>query len=376
MNLPSQYLKKPAFIVLLVGIFIVGVFLGYFSLKLSRIFLKNNKTNDIGEQVSPPPDFDPNAPFNVLLLGYGGAGHDGGTLSDTLIVARISPKEKQIALISVPRDLWVAIPYDWENTKNYKINMAYAIGLDNNRYANKKPEFRGEVGGGNMSKHVVGQITGLPIKYFVAVNFDGFKSVIDTLGGIDVAIPKTFDDSFYPVKGLENETCGLTSEKIAEFHAKYSGFDLEKQFTCRYEHLHFEQGISHLDGETALKFVRSRHSDTYGGDFSRSERQYALLTAIKDKIVSLEGAKKFNPLLDGLIESVRTDLDANGVKGIFDLIGNPKDYKFSQIHLTEDNVLIQSTSSDGQYILIPKEGINKWEQIKKYISEQLATVKE
>ena len=131
-----------------------------------------------------------------------------------------------------------------------------------------------------------------------------------------------------------------------------------------------------MDGETALKFVRSRHSDTYGGDFSRSERQYALLTGIKDKIVSLKGAKNFDPILDSLIGSVRTDLDKNGVRGILTLIPNPKDYAISTIHLNEENVLIQSTGSGGQYILIPKEGINKWEQVQKYISNELSTEKE
>ena len=371
MKFPAINIKKFLIIFPLLGVFLVGIAIGYFSVKLSAIFVKKTPSQETSDKGVLPADFDPNAPFNVLLLGYGGAGHDGGTLSDTIIVANINPKDKRLALISVPRDLWVPIPYDWDNTKNFKINMAYAIGLDDSRYANKKPEFRGEAGGGEMSKYVVGNVIGMPIKYFAAINFDGFKSTVDILGGIDVNIPKTFDDFFYPIKGLENESCGFSPEKIAEVHAKFTGLDLEKQFTCRYEHLHFDQGITHIDGEMALKFVRSRHSATYGGDFSRSERQYALLSGIKDKVITLEGAKKFDSILDKLIENVRTDLDKEGIKGIFTLIGNPKDYKVLQIHLTEDNVLSQSTSSDSQYILIPKEGINKWGTLQKYILEEI-----
>jgi len=347
--------------------FVLAFLTGYFASMFSKIFIKKVSI----QEESPPITIDDKA-LDVLLIGYGGAGHDGGTLSDTLIVVHAGFENKKITFISVPRDLWVPIPYDWDNLQNYKINMAHAIGVDDLRYANKKPEFRKEAGGGNMAKHVVGLVTGLTIENFVSVNFEGLVKVIDLLGGVEVDVPVAFDDYLYPVKGKENETCGFSGEEIAEFHASYTGFDLEKQFTCRYEHLHFDKGKTVMNGDSALKFVRSRHSSQHGGDFARSERQYALLTGIKNKAVSLEAAKKLASILDEISDSVRTDLTLEQITSFRGLLLKEGEYKVSSVYLTEQNVLNAGRSSDGQFILVPKEGINKWGKIQEYIATELA----
>ena len=361
-------LKKILITLSLLFIFLAAFFGGYFVAKFSRIFVKKTPTTP---EVAPPVTITDKA-LDILLIGYGGPGHDGGTLSDTLIVVHADFENKKIAFISVPRDLWVPIPYDWDNLQNYKINMAHAIGLDDTRYANKRPEFRGVTGGGNMAKRVVGQVTGLTIENFVSVNFEGLVKVIDLLGGVETDVPVTFDDFSYPIKGNENETCGFSAEEIADFHAKYSGFDLEKQFTCRYEHLHFDKGKVVMNGETALKFVRSRHSSQHGGDFARSERQYALLTGIKNKLVSLETAKKLSALLDTISDNVRTDLTLEQITSFRGLLAKDGEYKVSSIYLTEQNVLNASKSSDGQFILVPKEGINKWAKIQEFIASGIS----
>jgi LCP family protein required for cell wall assembly len=246
---------------------------------------------------------------NILLLGYGGAGHSGGTLADSILVLSVDTKSKKATLISVPRDTWIDLPTDWENLKPAKINEAYAIGLDDTRYPNKKPEFRGSPGGGNMEKYAVSTATGLSIDYFVSVSFDEIQKIIDTLGGIDVNIPASFTDEFYPVKGLENETCGKTAEEMEALKFQFSGFELEKQYKCRYETLQFEARLTKMDGTTALKFVRSRHSSTNGGDFARSERQMALLAAIKQKLISLDAVAKIDKLYPSLAKLVTTDLN-------------------------------------------------------------------
>jgi len=218
---------------------------------------------------SPTPTPDPDAPFNILLLGYGGAGHDGGDLTDTMIVAHVEPKNKKVTLISVPRDLWVALPTNGESVSYSKINAAYAIGLDDKKYPNKLDLYKGKAGGGELAKYAVSKVIGEDIRYFASIDFSGFVRIIDAIGGVDVNVPRTFDDYFYPIKGEEDNTCGFSAEELAEIHRKYSGFKLEQQFTCRYEHLHFDKGITHMDGATALKFVRSRHSETDGTDFAR-----------------------------------------------------------------------------------------------------------
>jgi anionic cell wall polymer biosynthesis LytR-Cps2A-Psr (LCP) family protein len=294
--------------------------------------------------------------FNILLLGYGGAGHDGGGLTDSITVASINTKDKEVVLVSIPRDLWIALPVDYDNKQNYKINAAYAIGNNDDRYPNKKPIYRGEKGGGELARYAVSNVTGLEVNYFISVDFGGLVDSIDLLGGIEVDVTKPFDDYFYPVKGLENEICGFSGEEIAEFHELYSGFQLEKQFECRYEHLHFGKGLQSMDGETALKFVRSRHSDQYGGDFARSERQHEILAAIKNKLISLDAI------------SQASSLDSEAIEEILTAVGNPLDYEISHIYLTEDNVFYSSSSSGGQFILIPREGVNKWNEIHEYIS--------
>ena len=352
----------------LFALFFIGVGSSYLYLTLSKPSAAEDGTRNITETTPIIPVVDSPDTFNILLLGYGGVGHDGGNLTDSITLASINTKEKKVVFISIPRDLWIALPVDYDNKRNYKINAAYAIGGDESRYPNKKPVYRGEKGGGELAKYAASIVTGLEVNYFISVNFNGLVDAIDLLGGIEVDVTKPFDDYFYPVKGLENETCGFSGEEIAEFHELYSGFQLEKQFECRYEHLHFEKGLQNMNGETALKFVRSRHSDQYGGDFARSERQHEILAAVKNKLISLDAISQTSLVFNKLVESVNTDLDSEVIKQILATVGSPLDYEIAHIYLTEDNVFYSSSSSGGQFILIPREGVNKWSEVHKYIS--------
>lgn len=359
---------------ILIPFFIAAIFAvifggSYFLGKLSRVSVKG----DVLPPTQPtltPLQTDAEQTLSVLLLGYGGPGHEGGTLSDSLILVYANLETKKVTLISIPRDLWVTIPYDWDNSAFYKINMAYAMGLDDLRYPNKKPEFRGEAGGGNMAKEVVGRVTGINAQNFISVNFDGLIKIIDILGGVEIDVPKTFNDYFYPIKGKENETCGISASKIAEFHAKYSGSELEKQFICRYEHLRFDKGEQTMNGETVLKFVRSRHASEHGGDFARSERQSALLRGVKDKLISFQALGKLNSILDKITQNIRTDLTPTQIQKITDITANHLQYEVSFVHLTEDNVL-KATTQAGQFILVPKEGQNNFSGIQKFVRENL-----
>ena len=331
---------------LLLGIFIVGFIAAYFGLKLSKIFVKTS--------VSPTPIASDNGGvnfgnvtdivsekgvYNAVLLGYGGAGHPGGLLTDSIIVVHVNTNKKTAALISIPRDLWV--------NGNHKINAEASI----NGFQNQ---------GG-----VVKNVTGLPIDYFAAVDFSGFPKLIDKLGGITVSVPKTFDDPFYPIAGLENETCGKTMEEINELKAKYSDYLLETQFTCRYEHLHFDKGTTNLDGGTALKFVRSRHGDS---DFGRSERQFAVLKGVLAKLISLHSFDKTNSTIDSLVGMIKTNLSASAIKSLFEIVGETGQYKITDIHLTTENLLTEGKSSDGAYILNPKAGMFNFAEIKSFIA--------
>ena len=280
--------------------------------------------------------------YNVLFLGYGGAGHDGSLLTDSIIIVNVDTNTHKAALISVPRDLWV--------TGNRKINAEGTIvGFDN-------------VGSS------IQNVTGLHINYFVAVDFGGFTKIIDDLGGVSVQVPATFSDPFYPITGQENNTCGMSLDQINALKAKYSGYQLETQFTCRYEQLHFDKGPANLDGTTALKFVRSRHGDS---DFGRSLRQFAVLTGIENKLITFQGANKFDGIVNTISQIVKTDLDAGTIKSLVQVFGNPKVYTVNQIQLSTANVLNESKSGDGAYILIPKAGNLNFTEIRSFIKSNL-----
>jgi anionic cell wall polymer biosynthesis LytR-Cps2A-Psr (LCP) family protein len=331
--------------IILVVVFCLGFSITYFSLKLSKIFVKTSpdpSPTPIQNSVSFGETTDvvsEKGVYNTVLLGYGGAGHSGGLLTDSIIVVHVNTNKKTAALISIPRDLWV--------TGGRKINAEASI----NGFQNE---------GG-----VIKSVTGLPVDYFAAIDFQGFPKLIDKLGGISVTVPKTFDDPFYPIAGLENETCGKSAEEIATLKSKYSDYQLETQFTCRYEHLHFDQGPANLDGVTALKFVRSRHGDS---DFGRSARQFAVLKGVLAKLISLNALSSTNKIIDGLVEMVKTNLSMSAVKDLIQIVGDTDVYKITDIHLTTENLLNEGKSSEGAYILVPKAGMFNFTEIKNFIA--------
>jgi LCP family protein required for cell wall assembly len=298
--------------------------------------------------------------FNVLLLGHGDPSHPGGDLADALIVIHVDTVAKKAALVSIPRDTWLTLPVNGQ-PEGHKINEAYMVG--------KKT--KDEEAGFSLIKQAVTKVTDLPIHYYAFIDFRGLKQAIDILGGVEVEVPATFDDHFYPIRGKELDNCGMSPEKLAEINATLSGFDLEKQYTCRYEHLHFEKGRTEMDGELSLKFVRSRHSGQHGGDFARAERQQALLLGIKDKLLSLEALDDAPAFFKKLIYAVRTDVDLDVVEAVVALIIDPEEYQVSQLVLSTENVFDASKNARGQFILVPKAGQNQWGDIYQLIKENI-----
>ncbi len=255
--------------------------------------------------------------INILLLGMAGGKHDGARLTDTILVASYNLKNNKLHLISIPRDLWIP------ETRT-KVNALYQKGL--------------EAGDGlTLSKTVIGNIVGLPIQYAFRIDFGGFVKAIDVLGGVEVEVERTFDDYVYPIAGMEDDLCDLveeerelTSEQALELGVepgKRKVFvmpdgkivppkELEedkgaKYFNCRYEHLHFEKGVMQMDGELALKFVRSRHgTNGEGSDFARSARQEKVIQSIRNKILSLETLTNFQKMSD-LVQDLQSSLDTD-----------------------------------------------------------------
>lgn len=362
-------MKKAVFIV--VAILLIGgaTAFGYFSKVYGNVIVHTPLVNlPFMNPTTPTPTPDPLAPYSILVLGYGGANHDGGYLTDTIIVARIAPKNKTVHLIAIPRDVWVDLPITKDGTEPHKINFAYAVGLDNRRYTQKPADFAGKGGGGAMAKYATGLVTGFPIDYFVAVSFAGFEKSIDVLGGVDVHVPATFDDPLYPIEDQKENDCGKSPEDIEAITATLSGTLLEKEFPCRYETLHFDKGLEHMDGSRSLKFVRSRKSEIYGGDFNRSLRQEALLHAVKDKIISVNFIPKIFPFISSLTSDMQTDINPLVVADKLKVSPDITSLELKTISISSEDLLMQSRSDDGQFILVPT---TSWDAIHSYIRNQL-----
>lgn len=219
--------------------------------------------------------------INILLLGMGGAGHDGPYLSDTNIIASIKPSTNEVAMISIPRDLGVKIP----NYGFRKINHVNAFA---------EQEHPGE--GGEYTRQFFSENFNISIDYYVRVNFKAFEEIINAVGGISVEVPRTFTDFTYPNPGKEK---GLDC----------SGND--ESSPCRFLKITFEAGPRTLDGRTALMYSRSRHGGNgEGSDFARARRQQQVLTALKDKLLSF--GTYTNPLtVKKMIDSVATHVQTN-----------------------------------------------------------------
>lgn len=302
---------------------------------------------------------------NVLLLGAGGGSHEGPDLTDTIIFATIDPKKQEAVLVSIPRDLWVP-----EITA--KINTAYVYGEEK------------EKGGGLiLAKALVSKILGQDIDYAVKIDFDGFVKAIDKMGGLDVEVERAFDDYAYPITGKEDEPCGFDETMIASLSAQIAtGSATESEsFPCRYEHLHFDKGVVQMDGETALKYVRSRHAlGPEGSDFARSKRQERIISAIKDKVFSLN--LLLNPvnvmdILDVIKDSIDTDIKEEEYDDFIRLAQKFQESKISSAIIDTGDY---STGREGllinpptgaeyrnQWILIPEAGNGEYGDIQEYV---------
>lgn len=302
--------------------------------------------------------------INILLLGIGGGAHEGPNLTDTIIFVSIDPKAKKVTMITIPRDLWVP-------ELKSKINKAYADGQ--------------EQGGKGLvlAKAVVGKILGQKIDYGFRIDFQGFIKAVDMIGGLDIDVERSFDDYAYPITGREDELCGYPEEAIASLSAQIATgsateFDF---FPCRFEHLHFEKGLTHMDGATSLKYVRSRHAvGPEGSDFARSKRQEKVITAFKEKVFSagtLLHPLKLVSLYDVFQDSIDTDIQKDEYDDFVKLAHKMRGVTTTNYTIdTGDEregrpALLYNPplSSDygGAWVLIPTAGPGNYTEIQHYV---------
>jgi len=286
---------------------------GYKAVILGQRVLENNSPfsffTNFGQLISSndnPLMGEENGKINILLLGIGGEGHEGGTLTDTIILASLRPgadkdSPGEVALFSIPRDFIVKLP---DGLDYRKINSAYAYGNL------KEPEV-----GAKWAREAVEEWTGEEIPYYAVIDFAGFEQAIDDVGGIDVYIENSFTDSSYP----DNRFGYLPT-------------------------LSFKEGLEHMNGERALQYVRSRHgTNGEGSDFARSKRQQKILSSFKEKITQLRISTSLGTisrLLDTFSSNFKTNLQPWEFKRLYNLSKDIPQKNILPLSLDYDSGLI------------------------------------
>jgi LCP family protein required for cell wall assembly len=351
--------KRVFFAFLVAVVLIFGVLLWKSSAILSLIW--HTSVEQITHINAPPPK-----PVNLLLLGIGGGTHEGPDLTDTIIFMHVDPIHKKVELVSLPRDLWIP-------DIGAKINATYTFASEKNPGS-----------GLAVMKTEVSKILGQHIDYGVKIDFGGFVKAVNIMGGLDIDVGRTFDDYAYPIEGNEDATCGLTADQIASDAASIaSGSATElDSFPCRYKHIHFDKGQSHMDGETALEYVRSRHAiGPEGSDFARSKRQEKVISAFKAKIFSagtILNPVKVVDLINTLSGSLETDIKPDQYSDFIDLAQKMKGVKISSTVIDtgdseeESYGLLTnppiSTDYGGAWVLVPRSGATDYSEIQQYVT--------
>lgn len=274
---------------------------------------------------------------SILVLGKGGLGHTAPDLTDTIMLVNMNLKNKKTNIISLPRDIWVS-------SIQAKLNTSY---------------YWGKQKGGNgfdLASDSIKEVTGIKPGYVAVIDFSLFKDLIDTIGGIKINPDNTFIDEKYPIAGKEEDLCNG-----------------DKLYKCRYEILKIDKGEQLMDGEMALKFVRSRNAiGDEGTDLAREKRQQKVISAIKDKLLSKEVFLNFRilkSLYTVTISHIETNIDKNSIVAISrELFLSRNNINFVSIPDTMLMVSQGDKKYNLQYVFVPKSGT--WKELQEWINQK------
>lgn len=294
-----------------------GLYAGYFFFDTIRAYTANANLPRIDSivvnlplasqpipTVAPPPNVAAGERINVLMLGIDRReDEEGPWRTDTMIVATFDPQTKTAGMLSIPRDLYVPIPAPGAGEN--RINTANFYG-DSSNYPG---------GGPALAKKTVEYNFAIPIHYYVLIDFNGFRKLIDALGGIDIDVPEPIDDPEYPT-----EDYGTM-------------------------HLQIPAGRQHMDGDLALKYARSRKSTS---DFDRSKRQMQVILAARDKALKVNAIAQAPQLLAQLRAAIETDMSPEQILALAPLVSQirPDNIKSRSIDLTMSYEIRLNTGAD------------------------------
>ena len=272
--------------------------------------------------------------INILLAGKGGALHDGGDLTDSLVIASIDPFSKTATLLSVPRDLYVDVSGLW----SMKINATYSAAKTRS-YDQSGNWQAAETDGLNKLSDTLEYYLGIPIHYYVLVDFIAFESIIDTLGGLDIDIQnRLYDPTLLPEIFLD-----------------------------------IYPGEQVFDGRTALYYVRSRATSPRG-DFDRSQRQREVLLALREDILTARtiiNPFKLNEILDTIGDNVRTNISVEDAVRLYEITEEIEQENISSISFVDDPILLTTSVIGEQSVVIPIAGVNDYREIKSFVRNKL-----
>ncbi|MES9737653.1 LytR family transcriptional regulator [Peribacillus frigoritolerans] len=240
-------------------------------------------------------------PFSMLMLGVDERDGDKGR-SDTMIVLTVNPQKKSVKMLSIPRDTRTEIV--GHGTQD-KINHAFAFG------------------GAKMSMDTVENFLDIPIDYYMKINMEGFKDIVDAVGGVTVQNDLDF-----------------TSDGI-----------------------HFAKGTHTLNGKEALAYSRMRHNDP-SGDFGRQSRQRSIIEAVIKEGASLSSLTKYNEVFAALGNNIQTNLTFD------DMMDIQKNYRDASKSITQSSINGNGTKIDGIYYYIVSD--EEKEKVQSELKEQLS----
>jgi len=249
--------------------------------------------------------------INLLLLGIDRRGGTGWAYrTDTIMVVTLDPDTRAASILSIPRDLQLAIPGHGQD----RINTANVYGsLQGN------PD-----GGPALLESTIEANFGIPVDGHLMVDFRTFEEIVDTLGGIDVVVPKLLHDTVYP------------DPRPGDPHA--------------FKTIRFEPGLQHMDGSRALEYARSRMSTS---DFDRAKRQQLVLLAIRERALSLSAIPRWPKLAATGAGAIRTDMGMGELFALAILAARLDMSNLKQVVL-EHPLVFSHQRADGAAVQLPK----------------------
>jgi LCP family protein required for cell wall assembly len=338
-------LRRTALIVALLAVIIGGWVGGKFIYNAHKLF----GGNILSVLRSTKLQGEDQGRVNILLAGNSAddVGHEGGQLTDSIMILSIDTKNNKAFMLSIPRDLWVEVP----DGGHQKINGAYVVGEQNDFRENGLPP-----GGMGELEQILQDNLDIKINYYALVNYNALREAVDAVGGVDFTV-KSSDK-----RGLYDPNIDYKTHKPL---------------------VKLSNGVHHLNGQQALDLARARGDSYYSygfpaSDFDRTEHQRQLLVALKSKAVSagvIANPAKLTSLSDAVGNNVKTDFTASEVHRLYDIVKQINSGGIQSLSLNNangKNLLSSYSAPGGQSALIPAAGVDDYSDIQAYIRQHMS----